>query len=170
MNIFFLHRSARICARLHCDKHVVKMILEYAQLLSGAWHVLDHNHSFFEPTYKLTHKNHPCAKWVRSSVGNYKWLCKLGLSLCKEYTFRYGKVHKSEEIILNLSEHMIPINEHNFTEPPQAMPDLYKDKDAVFAYHKYYMAEKKHILNWKKRKVPKFKKLVKHRRRLFEVL
>jgi hypothetical protein len=36
MNIFVLSRCPRAAARLHCDKHVVKMILETAQLLYTA--------------------------------------------------------------------------------------------------------------------------------------
>ena len=152
---------------MHCDKHVVKMILEYAQLLCSAWHILDEKHEYFKPKYKLTHKNHPCALWVRSSIGNYKWLCALGLALCKEYTFRYDKIHKSEEIIHELSKNIIRVKVYDFFDPPQAMPDIYKNSDAVFAYHKYYMGEKKHILKWKKRREPMFTKLTKHRKRLF---
>ena len=41
MNIFYLHNDPQIAAQMHCDKHVVKMILEYAQLLSTAHHELD---------------------------------------------------------------------------------------------------------------------------------
>jgi len=41
VNIFYLHRDVDTCAEMHNDKHVVKMILEYAQLLSTAHRVLD---------------------------------------------------------------------------------------------------------------------------------
>lgn len=41
MNVFALDRDPYISASYHCDKHVVKMIVEYAQLLSTAHRVLD---------------------------------------------------------------------------------------------------------------------------------
>jgi hypothetical protein len=77
MNIFYLDKSPYTCARYHCDKHVVKMILETAQLLCGA-----HWATGGTAQYKPTHLNHPCAIWVRKSLSNYKWLCELGFNLC----------------------------------------------------------------------------------------
>ena len=94
MNIFFLDYDTKKCAKYHCDKHVVKMILETAQLLCGAHWVTGS-----EAPYKLSHKNHPCSIWVRESLSNYLYLCDLGLELCKEYTYRYGRTHKSQQII-----------------------------------------------------------------------
>jgi len=41
VNIFYLDHDPVFAARAHCDRHVVKMILETAQLLSSAWHVLN---------------------------------------------------------------------------------------------------------------------------------
>jgi len=41
MNVFYLDRNPITAAQMHCDKHVVKMILEYAQLLSTAHRLLD---------------------------------------------------------------------------------------------------------------------------------
>ena len=41
MNIFYLHNDPKVCAELHVDKHVVKMIVEYAQLLSTAKRMTD---------------------------------------------------------------------------------------------------------------------------------
>lgn len=91
MNIFYLHSDAKECAVMHCDKHVVKMILETAQLLSTAHRLLDGND---DPIlYKATHKNHPSAIWTRKSQKNYLWLTSLLQNLCQEYTYRYGKIH-----------------------------------------------------------------------------
>jgi hypothetical protein len=146
MNIFFLHLIPLICAQMYVDKHVIKMILETAQLLCSAHHVSE---SEYKPPYKLTHKNHPCSIWTRESVGNYKWLCKLGLELCKEYTYRYGKVHKCEEYIRILSKNIPPIPDKGFTNPAQAMPIEYKDEDPVQAYRSYYFFGKHEILSWK---------------------
>ena len=41
MNIFYLDKRPDDAAKMHCDKHCVKMILEYAQMLSTAHRVLD---------------------------------------------------------------------------------------------------------------------------------
>ena len=47
MNIFHLHEDPKICAEYHCDKHVVKMILETAQMLSTAYRKkLDHTKEY----------------------------------------------------------------------------------------------------------------------------
>jgi hypothetical protein len=92
MNIFYLDPNPQVAARYHVDKHVVKMVLESAQLLSAAHFVLDKNN---EGMYKPTHINHPCSKWTRESKANYLWLYQLFKELSHEYTFRYGKVHKT---------------------------------------------------------------------------
>ena len=92
MNIFYLSSCPVDAASFHCDKHVVKMILEYAQLLSTAHHVLDGDDAP-EGIYKCTHKNHPSAVWARETNNNYRWLYDLFLELGKEYTYRYGKEH-----------------------------------------------------------------------------
>jgi hypothetical protein len=96
MNIFFLDFDPKQCCVMHTNKHTIKMILEYIQLLCSAHHICGSMNPEFEPPYKLTHKNHPCAKWTRESLSNYKWLVEVTKELCKEYTYRYGKVHKSE--------------------------------------------------------------------------
>jgi hypothetical protein len=151
MNIFFLHWNTRICAMMHVDKHVIKMILETCQLLCTTHHVTE---SKYTPPYKMTHKNHPCTKWVRESVGNYKYLVKLGKELCKEYTYRYGKIHKCQAYIKEMGKNIPPIPDNGFTPPAQAMPDEYKSKNAVESYRAYYYFEKMDLHTWKKRKVP----------------
>jgi len=90
MNIFFLSLNPQEAARLHCDKHVVKMILETTQLLYSSHWILNPE-NLPENAYKLAHKNHPCSIWVRSSITNYMWLASLGLWLCEEYKYRYGE-------------------------------------------------------------------------------
>jgi len=149
MNIFFLHMIPRICAMMHCDKHVVKMILETAQMLCAVWHIVDPDHEFHDPPYKLAHKNHPCTIWARESLANYNWLCQLGLELSKEYTYRYGKRHASESYIKDMSEMIPPIPDDVFTTPAQAMPDMYKDDDSVVAYRTYYFFDKHRMHSWK---------------------
>ena len=156
MNIFGLHPKPRKCARYHVNRHVVKMILEYAQQLSTCWHVIDPEHKLFCPTMKPTHKNHPCSKWVRESTGNYKWLCELALELCKEYTYRYNRVHKTEAVISVLALNIPPLPSDTMTRLPLAMPDEFKTDSVVKSYRLYYKHGKKHIHAWKNRDTPKF--------------
>ena len=101
MNIFYLDNDPKVCAQYHVDKHVVKMILETAQLLSTT-----HWMSGSEGPYRQTHKNHPSAVWARSNKSNYIWLCELGMELCKEYTHRYGKTHKTQQHLEWLSNNI----------------------------------------------------------------
>jgi hypothetical protein len=148
MNIFFLHLIPSICAMMHADKHVIKMILESTQLLCSVHHII--NSSLYKPPYKLTHKNHPCSIWTRASKQNYIWLCQLSKELCKEYTFRYGKIHKCEQYIDELTENIPLLPDIPFSTPAQAMPAVYKDSDDVVeAYRQYYFFEKIHIHSWK---------------------
>jgi hypothetical protein len=149
MNIFFLDYDVKKCAEYHVDKHVVKMILETSQLLCGAHWVCGS-----EAPYKLSHKNHPCSIWVRKSLSNYLYLCELGLELGREYTHRYGKKHKSIEIIEWCLINKPNILDIGFTEPPKAMPDEYKVKDVILSYRNYYRGAKTSFASWKNRQIP----------------
>ena len=140
MNIFYLDTDPAEAARMQCDRHVVKMILETAQLLSTAHHELDGA----SPAYKPTHKNHPSAVWVRSNIVHYHWAHRHLEELGYEYQRRYGKVHKT------IREHLhtlgyppanIPCNINERTDPPQCMPDEYKRDDTTLAYQLYYNAK-----------------------------
>lgn len=150
MNIFILDLDIEKCAQYHCDKHVIKMILESAQLLSTCNRYFGLNEG-----YKSTHVNHPCAKWVRESLTNYYWLMHLAIFLNHEYRYRYNKSvnHKSLEIILELSTPpgLIDIG---LTPFALAMPEEYKSDDPVEAYRAYYLCEKSHILQYTKRSKP----------------
>jgi len=154
MNIFFLDFDTKKCAEYHCDKHVVKMILETAQLLCGVHHTTDQVTD--QIPYKLSHKNHPCAIWSRESLSNYLYLCDLGLELCKEYTYRYGKRHKSQEVIEWCITNKPNIVDKEFTEPARAMPDEYKVKSVVESYRNYYIGAKKTFAVWKNRDIPEW--------------
>ena len=153
MNIFYLHPDPVVCAAHHCDKHVVKMILETAQLLSTAHRILDgDDHADWHGFYKQTHKNHPSAVWVREAVGNYVWTHQLLISLCREYTYRYDKTHKTARLIEPLANPPAHISTTPFrTAIPQCMPDEYKDRDPVIAYRRYYINDKRDITQWKKK-------------------
>ena len=176
MNIFYLNETPKQCAEEHLDKHCVKMILEYAQLLSTAHRVLDgtpykqkspkaktvQRYMLPKPRedvlYKACHINHPSAVWVRQSQQNYIWLANLLVALCEEYTYRYGKTHKVVRdglcyALLNVIPTNIP--DKPFTEPTPAMPDDVKViNDSLASYRNYYIKNKTHLANWKNRPVP----------------
>ena len=85
MNIFYLDSRPDTAAEMHCDKHCVKMILEYAQLLSTAHRVLDGDDAHPD-LYKIAHKNHPSTRWTRSSEDHYVWLYELFRNLSIEFS------------------------------------------------------------------------------------
>ena len=174
MNIFYLHYDTKKCAEMHVDKHCVKMILEYAQLLSTAHRVLDGRESITlslsgrkkkvwtiddhrnNVLYSATHINHPSAIWVRQSLENYQWLYSMFRDLIQEYNYRYGKVHKCSML---LSELQYPPNnipkDKPFTEPTPAMPDHYKVAgDSISSYKNYYLGDKQRMFSWKNRPTP----------------
>jgi len=145
MQIFILDLNLLINALFHCDPHVIKLIIECSQLLSGA-HWVKGNLEIFEPPYKLSFKNHPWSLWVRETKANYLWACHYGLTLCKEYTFRFGKTHACEKYLIQL-ENNIPQLLQNDTQPQtpfaQAVPLECKDPDPVVAYRRYYIEKKR---------------------------
>jgi hypothetical protein len=152
MNIFVLDLDPRKCATYHSNSHVVKMILETAQLLCGVHHMTGS-----DAPYKLSHKNHPCAIWARECMENYVWLCDLGIELCKEYTYRYGKRHKSQDIIEWCMINLPNIEEKGVLTPFKlAMPDECKVGDPVESYREYYNVFKKDFAKWKNRDTPKW--------------
>ena len=152
MNIFFLHRDPAIAAHMLHNKHVVKMVLETAQMLSTACHARGQG----EGLYKPTHENHPCVLWATESLANFWWLLEHGLELCYEYTYRFGKVHKSQEMIVACS--MVTsagAYDPRLVSPPQCMPDEYMlPGDPVTAYRNYYLGRKVAQSKWTRRPVP----------------
>lgn len=151
MNIFVLDNDQSKCAKYHCNKHVVKMILESAQLLCSA-HWMTGN----EAPYRKTHVNHPCAVWTRESADNYLWLCKLGKELCSEYSHRYGKRHKTEDVIDWLIEHKPELPNDGLTKFAMAMPEQYQSDSIVESYRNYYLGEKADMLQYKNRDIPEW--------------
>lgn len=177
MNIFFLDKDPQLAAEYHHDKHVVKMILETAQLLSTAHRVIDgeqyidqstgrkikrwkmSDQSIDDVMYKATHMNHPSNVWARESKDNYMWLYRLFINLCNEYTHRYGKVHATyNKLAFILSQPPKNIKDIGITNMPQAMPDEYKNVDSVIAYRAYYCGAKKDQSKYTKREVPNWLK------------
>jgi hypothetical protein len=169
LNIFFLDNDPEKCAREHVDKHVIKMCVEYTQLLSTAHRLLDGTQTnALSKTgrrvarwklsderdtriYTATHVNHPSAVWARKSADNYRWLQSLLAMLCKEYTYRYGKIHSCESSGLVGYLEQVPDNIPKEILSPVllAMDDVYKKPDPVEAYRNYYKYGKPHLHSWK---------------------
>lgn len=149
MNIFVLHDNPVVAARYLCDKHVVKMTLETAQILSTVWH--QYNEEIPEPHYRSTHENHPCVKWAGMTKDNYQWLVAHGRALVAEHHLRYpaSPTHGSSAIIEALARPPRAIeNRQGLTPYAQAMPEQYRREDAVVAYRLYYLSEKSHMATW----------------------
>jgi hypothetical protein len=167
MNIFFLDPNPKICAEMHVDKHVCKMVIEYAQLLSTTHRVLD-GEMYIGKTVnnrnikrwrllddrearlmKPTMMNHPSAIWLRQSRENYIWLYNMWCELQKEFTYRYGKIHATARLLPDLAR--VPDNcpVGKFTEPTPAMPDECKILgNSLKSYHIYYVTKKEHLWSW----------------------
>ena len=149
MNIFAVDKDPKISAQQLCDKHVVKMILESAQMLCSAYPNGD-------APYKRAFYNHPCTIWARESQENYEWLLTHAYAMCQEYTRRYGKVHKSIDASEWCQKNYINLRlpQKGLTNFAQAMQKQYKNKCSVTAYRSYYNGEKAGFATWKKRKTP----------------
>lgn len=147
MNIFFLDKCPKKSAEMQCNKHIVKMPLESTQMLSSVWHRYGHGDKV---QYKQAYKNHPATVWAGDSIGNYVWLWQHALELCFEYTRRYNKIHKCQQIVLDLEYRNIKFAFASSvkTDHPQCMPEEYKHNNSVKAYRNYYIGEKSKIAKW----------------------
>ena len=147
MNIFWLDYDLETNAKYYCDKHVNKMLIEYAQLLSTACRL-----SGEDCGYRATHVNHPCAIWVRESLDNWECLREMSYYVSDEFYHRFSNAHASFFVIRDLETPNIERN--GITIPPQCMPSMYKCGDIVEAYRNYYIGDKQNIAVWTKREVP----------------
>lgn len=147
MNIFYICADPISAAQQLADDHIRKMQIESAQMCSTA-----HWESGSQAPYKRAHVNHPSTKWVRESIQHYRWLVQHGLEICKEFTKRYGKPHKTQEVLTWLRDNEPNLPNKEFIPPPQCMPDEYKMGDTIKAYRNFYVKDKIAVkgLNWKK--------------------
>ena len=147
MNIFYLDENPKLAATMLCDQHIRKMQIESAQMCCTA-----HWETGGTAPYKRAHWNHPSTKWVRESIHHYRWLIAHGLEICSEFEKRYGKNHKTKEVLewLKINEPNIP--DTGFIAPPQCMDDIYKSNNTIKSYRKFYIKDKVDVkgLNWKK--------------------
>lgn len=137
MNIFYIHQDPIKAASDLADDHIRKMQIESAQMCCTA-----HWETGSQAPYKRAHWNHPSTIWTRQSIQHYRWLVKHGLEICNEFTKRYGKSHKTKDVLewLQVNEPNLPDN--GFTPPPQCMPEEFKRKDTIEAYRNFYINDK----------------------------
>lgn len=153
MNIFVLHEDPGQAAKAQCDRHVVKMVTETAQILSSVRHRYG-----AEAPYKPTHANHPCVRWAGDCAENYAWLVEHLAHLLAEYTARYGKIHAVQRHLEAVGQPPEGMPRCGARTPfTQCMPEPYRiEGDAVTAYRHYYMAEKSGFARWKHGNVPEW--------------
>lgn len=178
MNIFVLDTDPRVAAQLQCDKHVVKMIVESAQMLSTAHRMLDGALSLEANAsgrrikrwrladteqdallYKAVHMNHPCTVWTRETAGNYDWHYAHFVALCNEYTYRYGKIHATETLLrtalMTRPMNIDPRGPTQFALAMKAQPQCMHSDDSVRSYREFYRTKKERFsMVWSNREVP----------------
>ena len=151
MNIFFLHEMPEISAEMLCDKHIPKMLVETCQMLSTAYqrHMGEH-----EGLYKPAYPKHPMTIWVGDSRANFDWAFDHAVAISQQFRQRYNKERKSSRILEILADEYqaenVNITDIGFTEPPQCMPDDYKDENYIQAYRDYYWYDKQYFAKWNK--------------------
>ena len=148
MNIFFLDKTPEFSAEYLCDKHIPKMFLESAQMLSTA---IQRHTGELDYLYKSAYPKHPMTIWVGDNRDNFNWAYQNANCIGQEYFKRFNKIHKSGQVIteIELNDLRFKLPEGDFTDPPQCMPDEYKDNDYVTAYRNYYKGEKT-FAKWEK--------------------
>jgi hypothetical protein len=147
MNIFYINSDPKIAARELADPHIRKMQIESAQMCSVA-----HWENGSTAPYKKSHTNHPSTKWVRASIQHYRWMIQHGLEICSEFEKRYGKHHKTQDVLEWLRDNEPNIPDIEFIDPPQCMPEEFKQVDTIQAYRTFYIEDKVKIkqLKWNK--------------------
>ena len=160
MNIFVLSSNPIVAAQMQCDKHVIKMVLESAQILSTVMR-MENLVADVSALYKPTHQNHPCTQWA-VEPNNFAWLVVHAKALELEYTHRYQRKHKSKGVIdiawnrttrhfdyLRMSQSQ-KTRANKALRFVQAMPEEYRTTNAVTAYRNYYYGEKRYMARWEK--------------------
>jgi len=144
MNIFYLDTNPALCAQYHGDKHVRKMLLEYAQLLCNA-------HGNPEGMYRPTHLGNRYSVWASASGANYRWLHLLWSSLAEEYEYRFGKRHATWVKLHRLLAEPL-LEGGTWTEPPPC--DALEGRHGVDGYRWLYCGPKRHLATYTRREAP----------------
>jgi len=155
MNMFWLAEDPEESARMHCDRHVTKMCVEYAQILSTAADMAGFHdpERMYEPIPNMVRKTH---EWAAESADNFARLLSMANALGEEFEYRYGSKHQSiVDVVSEIDVSDVRIDHSGLTDPPLCMPDEYKDEgDVVGSYREFYNYGKRWDLSWSKRDVP----------------
>lgn len=172
MNVFYLDTDPRLAAQYHCDRHLSKMQIEYAQLLSAAVHLNGTSFGQSKQLYKLSHRNHPSAIWCRSSIANFQWLLNLCDAVNDEWLDRGHQPHRSYVEIsqhLRASDLAVDLTESTtvpfcagvayeqclaFCNIEPAATRCYSSQQAVQLYRVYYVLSKSHFATYKNSTAP----------------
>lgn len=162
MNIFILDTDPKLAAQYHCDKHVIKQIVESCQLLSTAVRLTIEDVEL--SIYKTTHRNHPCTIWTKSSKENFLWLCDLTTHLLEEYKKRYNKIHKSTTVLQDCKTYSNIFASNGLTPFAVAIAqdkecrkvENFESLSTVEKYRLYYKLDKCSITKWNHSPAPEF--------------
>lgn len=179
MNVFVLDSCPVKSAQLQCDKHVVKMVVESAQMLSTAHRMLDGaeerrpsksgktNVKYWvlpdrreNVLYKAVHMYHPCTVWTTESIQNYNWHYKHFIALCDEYKYRYGKTHKTDTLLRDVLK-VPPMNIPTIQRTPFKLA-MGSNPECMFAdpvksYRAFYQTKQdRFVMKWTKRNIPEW--------------
>ena len=143
MNIFAIEGEGNnidwiASARSQDNYRVVKMILESCQILSTVL-----NEQGVEAPYRSFNPKHPSCLWAAESSDNFEKLVLHCDAMLKEYTRRFGRVHKCRGVLTQITE---LYNAHRFpqSEPTRlrmAMPDYFRGDSIVESYRKFYASK-----------------------------
>jgi len=159
MNRFLISYTPEWIARELCDKHIVKMPLEEAQMLCTVIRRYDPDHADRHDLYKSVHEKHPCTLWAGESRANYNYAFRLWNHMCLEYTYRYGRRHASERFINALRDGIMCVPEGDLTAHPECFSEHTDLKTGEFypmdSYRKFYMTKQRRFsMKWTNRPVP----------------
>jgi len=157
MNQFSIDHCPVQSAKWLVDRHCVKMVLESAQCLCTNYHLQG-----IDAPYKVSHKNHPTPIWMRKSYDNFLWALEHAYAIAAEYTARYSKRHKSEDVLdwveenswrlgfdtQDLTPFALAISEDSIC---RTLPE-WGEVDEVGKYRLFYKYDKSHLHQWKQNK------------------
>ena len=159
MNRFIIGHVPQEIVQFMCDKHVVKMPLEEAQMLCTVLRKASPEFADAHGLYKMAHKNHPCTLWAGETRSNYMYAFRLWNHMCLEYTYRYGKRHATERFLeaFRIGAELVP--EGLMTQHPECFGDHADLKSGEFwpvdSYRAFYNTKQHRFkMTWTKRDVP----------------
>ena len=161
MNRFIINYSPDLIARDLCDKHVVKMPLEEAQMLCTAVRLHAPEYAEEAGLYRAVHQKHPCTIWAGQTRANFEYSLEMFRWMCKEYTHRYGKTHASWRLWDALVQGAVYVPDGLLTPHPECFSehtDLKSGKSwPLESYRKFYMTKQHRFkMVWTNRPVPEW--------------